>query len=772
MPLSPAEIVRAMEVPDEGGVFVLGCFDKRITILSQQTRALNLAYALCETGRLAYGDAVAIVGGGVAGLTCAAALLRRGMYVALLERTSRMLHMQAQNDTRFLHPHLYEWPRAGWHDRRARVPLLGWQADRVSGVVQQLRLQWRDLERRYTAAGRLIVRAPRPGAKLDAGAGPAAFRWSVLYRPPPSPFRAVVLAVGFGRERGQPGVRAKSYWENDHLDQEHAPPARLLISGSGDGGLVDVLRARVFEFQVDRVIDDFLPDGASWVNALGDELLAIEDDARAHDPTWLTERYLALDTPALDEALAIRLRNDTQVVWHTRSPAFLSRDSFVLNRVLVARLKAVDPALQLDHTPLPPERPIAIGERVRFGAHEFDHVYLRHGPDSELCKDFRWVVQRAVHHFDQVALEDRTREPLDWPPGYFDETQPDAPAEPTPRRDPTPTEAPRAPRWAPDVFCELYDELERHAGELERIDPTERRAPLARDVAVVRAAHGFVPAALGEFHAPLELLDALYLCRVIDAALDGWEALAPNSPLRARLERDGSLADARYGLLLPAQRLAPPAPGAIGAWFPRLRRVAGGQVRYARAAGRAPRLDRMRVAWIGGDDPVAELAHADAEDAQLALVAARDASAADAIAAWLAVQPPVPTGVRLVAIAIGDGPRVRVLDRGGSIAFDCAPGEPLALVDTPWFGRLALVRGACESGAADLALRTGGEILLAFPHARALDSGDAETFARGARIQTLACAPRDYAFAGLAGIKRIERNKLISLIEQTPSRDT
>jgi hypothetical protein len=55
-----------------------------------------------------------------------------------------------------------------------------------------------------------------------------------------------VLAVGFGLEKTLDRVPARSYWLNDSLHQELAfappEPRRVLVSGSGDGGLIDALR--------------------------------------------------------------------------------------------------------------------------------------------------------------------------------------------------------------------------------------------------------------------------------------------------------------------------------------------------------------------------------------------------------------------------------------------------------------------------------------------------------------------------------------------------
>ena len=66
-----ATIIGACEVPGHRDWFSLGYGESRVTLRTQQVRALNLAWALNETKRL--NGPVVIVGGGAAGLSVAAA---------------------------------------------------------------------------------------------------------------------------------------------------------------------------------------------------------------------------------------------------------------------------------------------------------------------------------------------------------------------------------------------------------------------------------------------------------------------------------------------------------------------------------------------------------------------------------------------------------------------------------------------------------------------------------------------------------------------------
>jgi NADPH-dependent 2,4-dienoyl-CoA reductase/sulfur reductase-like enzyme len=99
-----------MSVATEPRLYVLGSYETRVTIYSQQIRAFNLAYALASVGQLGANSRVAVVGGGVAGVTFAAAASRMGGTVVLFERRSQILHLLRGCHTRHLHPNVYDWP--------------------------------------------------------------------------------------------------------------------------------------------------------------------------------------------------------------------------------------------------------------------------------------------------------------------------------------------------------------------------------------------------------------------------------------------------------------------------------------------------------------------------------------------------------------------------------------------------------------------------------------------------------------------------------------
>jgi NADH dehydrogenase FAD-containing subunit len=93
-------VLADFQVSAIGNVFLLGCLEKRVTLYSQQVRAINLAAALIDEGRIKANSRVAIIGGGAAGITAAAAIARAIPNITDLhvyERRSKILHLQTQS---------------------------------------------------------------------------------------------------------------------------------------------------------------------------------------------------------------------------------------------------------------------------------------------------------------------------------------------------------------------------------------------------------------------------------------------------------------------------------------------------------------------------------------------------------------------------------------------------------------------------------------------------------------------------------------------------
>lgn len=392
-----AKFIRAMRPDHWYGVYVLGCYDQLKTVYTQQCRALSLIHALFVTGELGPGRRLGVVGGGVAGLTAAAAAAHKGANVVLFESAESLLHMQRQNTKRYIHPNLYQWPKPGAADPHAHTPLLNWSAGPSNRVADEILAGFEAVRQ---SSKRIEVRTgTRVAAVERQSAGRITERVCVTgpegeHR---ETFDTLVIAIGFGVEpRSRCGLDNPPYWEDDGLEQalgySAERPQRILVSGSGDGALIDILRATVRDFRHDCILDLLPP---LELGDFGSVIASLETDAklteitRGPDHLFLQPIYEGLAVPPeLIETLRAKVRLDTKVSFNFRKPARYDLNSSALNRFLVStlcRMKAVRPKLETLT-----ERAVARDPAGMFSvtwqpdteAELFDRIVIRHGPDA------------------------------------------------------------------------------------------------------------------------------------------------------------------------------------------------------------------------------------------------------------------------------------------------------------------------------------------------------------------------------------------------------
>ena len=449
-PLAPRQLLQHMEVPSRPGVFILGSLERRVTLYSQQVRALNLIHALFTTERLKEGQRVAVLGGGAAGLTASAGAALRGCSVTLLEQMHTLLPIFQRSRKRLLHPHLYDWPEEGWANEHAGLPVLDWSADVASEVASQLLRGWEEIRRSHSIDLHLDAKDIEVRSSTDSSHSLAWYTQQLH----DDRFDVVILAVGFGLERSTQGVPSLSYWDDDNLDQPQRDPAhplqRVLVSGTGDGGLVDLLRVRLEGFQQETMVRDLLSNVS--LERTCQELLDIEQRVRncPQPDAALTEHYKQLRVPpALDEQLQQRLRKDTRAVLNGREPFPLSPSTSILNRFLVSRLLWGKDGARFVSGPLKVQTE-GTGYTVTFqsGRREhFDRLIIRHGTEPALSteKGFSWLSDEDIKTLRARCELDQTREPI-WDDDR-DFSRKRAQAASTPTR----THAPPPPRTDPLV---------------------------------------------------------------------------------------------------------------------------------------------------------------------------------------------------------------------------------------------------------------------------------------------------------------------------------
>lgn len=310
-------------------VYAIGMATSRITMDDQQKRSVNIVWALLRERRVLRGEPIAIIGAGIAGVTAAAYAHQQGLEVALFERHDAPFSVQ-QGSKRWVHPNLYEWPADGWQRTSTDLPCMNWSADTAGSVVAHLRGEWDELRGHidwHPTADIVGLRAEGSAAVLIHADG-------TEY----GPYTAVLMAAGFGEEPQRPNFEGKPYWRDDDLHQRLPRGGHVLVSGCGDGGLIDAIRVALQDFRHEWLGE--VATAAAQDPQLVQALLRIERDTPAYpDGAPLTEAVRRLPVPsAVVAAIKRQLRPNTIVTLNSHLDGPLTRATCLLNRFVIAQL--------------------------------------------------------------------------------------------------------------------------------------------------------------------------------------------------------------------------------------------------------------------------------------------------------------------------------------------------------------------------------------------------------------------------------------------------
>jgi hypothetical protein len=244
-------IVDVASVPGVEGYFCLGPFARRVSFIAQQHRALNLVWALAKTGRFEANDSIAVIGGGLAGITAAVAFSAHGCKVDLFER-GRLMARQRTTVHRMVHPSVSLWPM---HPLSATttLPFLEWYIGPCNEITNEITRQLKDIQSKQADRFRLLEQCEVTDV-LPVGTGLLKLRVQPLMTDRPA-YRVVLLVTGFGEEVAHPQFKPIDYWKADGLEgvRDEAENKVFIVSGCGDGGLIDALRLVHRNFEQGRL---------------------------------------------------------------------------------------------------------------------------------------------------------------------------------------------------------------------------------------------------------------------------------------------------------------------------------------------------------------------------------------------------------------------------------------------------------------------------------------------------------------------------------------
>ena len=242
-----------------------------ISILHQQMRCANLVWALKFTNKLKPGDVVGVIGGSFSGLMLATALaMCNDVTVYIFEKERRLMQRFLDKSHRFIAPNLNSRSlQYAFHPTLGepfyKPPIFDWEEGSTSGVASD----WVNEFRRY--AEKLPIFC---FLGIEVEARHVRFRRNSLLiefdeladglRSASIPVNWLIDATGFGPEINPHGLTDFSYWNSGHrLIYDHLPPrSRVLVSGCGDSGLVELMHYALKDFSHDH-IEVFWPPAPS-----------------------------------------------------------------------------------------------------------------------------------------------------------------------------------------------------------------------------------------------------------------------------------------------------------------------------------------------------------------------------------------------------------------------------------------------------------------------------------------------------------------------------
>lgn len=313
-----------------GPVHVIGGPNEfRLTLYSQQCRALNLVCALRQRYDGLEKRRIAVIGAGAAGLTAATALRAIGVprdHLTIYEQSASPLYTQRWSFKRFLHPRLFHWPERHWDKGQADIPVGDWTAGYAADVREQILSDCTPLDVEFCTLVKDVV----PSTGRDEAA-------TVIHRRLDESacreerFELVLVATGFPSEQPVEATVGGTYWHSrDGLDELRGS---IHVIGDGDGGLTEILMMLIDRFghaAIEQLCRRLPLDSI-------DRLHAKDLEAQGNPSARADLERKDIECPDITKLFEnLNLGSDRNIAVHAKNP--LSGSSFLLNRALVTHM--------------------------------------------------------------------------------------------------------------------------------------------------------------------------------------------------------------------------------------------------------------------------------------------------------------------------------------------------------------------------------------------------------------------------------------------------
>jgi hypothetical protein len=294
--------------------YMIGIYQKGFTFYNQQVRALNIFYCLHKLGRINKTTRIGIIGGGIAGFTFAMAALNSKIKVSIIEKGDDLMPLQINSELRPIHPHIYDWPKPGSEAMEAGLPITNWRAGDANEVRTQILAERGTVEKLYSE--RKIPFKPYFHTylgiqKISKIKFNKKNNYYTLHThkdgddPKYTEINCDILiyAIGFGIEKTYHKYDL-SYWQCSAIKQVSANVFnndRYVISGVGDGGLMELLLGRLKEFSYKKLLNILNADNhdaqtlKSLLNDIREDFLIELDKCQKSgskvNDAWMHEKY-------------------------------------------------------------------------------------------------------------------------------------------------------------------------------------------------------------------------------------------------------------------------------------------------------------------------------------------------------------------------------------------------------------------------------------------------------------------------------------------------